>query len=209
MSSDGKCKKCGFVTDGICHYDHFKECLAGGADKNLVFIYMPSNMRFWMYLECLPNTTLQDLDIFLKNKWLKCCETHPSRFTCIKDPMTTTLSDLYKPPKPKYNMLTFGYEYDYGSESEISLSIELHGKYKAWTDQTQQIVVLARNEIFSYFCKKCKLRSYDICKECRLFLCTKCINSISHKCDKTKKLKITNTPRMGLCNYIGDLQDDE
>ena len=100
----------------------------------------------------------------------------------------------------------FRYEYDFGSTTELILSVISAGPQKRGG---KAVSLLARNEPPVFLCKECKGKATELCVDECLYkngpdgaaLCTKC--SESHECDQEMRLPIVNSPRMGVCGYGG------
>src|SRR5262249_39365173 len=94
--------------------------------------------EYWMHLEVPETATLADLDNFLRNIWLECCR-HMSQFIVgdtfysvqprgddfgmpwgrkfKEHDMRTKVGEVFEPG------LEFGYEYDFGSTTELTLKV--------------------------------------------------------------------------------------
>ena len=163
---------------------------------------------FWLYLFARADATLEHLDAFLRQIWLECCG-HLSAFqvggrTYSFAPdgdfgdksMSATLRKVLSPK------LKFTHEYDFGSTTELLLTVvgtrDLHiGKDK--------VLLAARNEKPIFPCHECKNPAEFICTECMYdrdpWLCKKC--SKKHTCDEEMLLPFVNSPWTGVCAYTG------
>jgi hypothetical protein len=186
------------------------------------------------------SATMGNIDEFLRNIWLECCG-HMSAFTNPQNrPQRGGLWDFFeaeellmkgkqkeyeklmedvkgevpmsrKTNKVFYKGLKLEYEYDFGSSTELLLTIVDEYPVKA----DGKIVLLSRNEPLEWLCDTCKKESaIQICTvhnwdDDSLF-CDKCAKKHAKKCDDFKEyaaLPIVNSPRMGVCAYEGGLID--
>ena len=113
--------------------------------------------------------------------------------------MNVRIADVLSPGQQ------FHYEYDFGSTTELALSVIDAGPSKKGD---KWVSLLARNEPPSFSCMECKGKATELCvDECfesgpdGAALCEKC--SQKHDCDEDMRLPIVNSPRMGVCGYEG------
>jgi hypothetical protein len=150
-----------------------------------------------MHLQTLASTSFRDLDMFLRNTWLECCG-HMSAFTLGEEEidMGGKLGDLLI---PEQKLL---YEYDFGSTTELMLTVisEFKGSIRKG-----KVEVLARNEAPQIKCDQCENPATTICVECLYdgqgWLCDDC--ALTHGCDEEMFLPLVNSPRAGICGYVG------
>ena len=102
---------------------------------------------------------------------------------------------------------TFTYDYDFGTTTELSLKVisELSPQLR------DGIQLLAINDPPRLTCRVCRKAKADvICVECGFhafghqdppYLCEDC--KTEHACDDTMYLPVVNSPRVGMCGYIG------
>jgi hypothetical protein len=183
---------------------------------------------------------MKDIDLFLRDIWLECCG-HLSSFTNPKNRRQggsfvdfLEADDLLMQGKIKeyeklmekakgevpmsrktdkvfYKGLKLEYEYDFGSTTELLLTVVEEYPVKA----SQKIVLLSRNEPPEWLCDTCqKEPATEICtihnwdEDC--FFCDKCANIHEKKCSdfaEYASLPVVNSPRMGVCAYQGGLID--
>ncbi len=171
--------------------------------------------KYWMYIELPADATLRNLDQFLRDIWLECCG-HLSAFEIAGErysvsPMneaffgvrerglSAKLQDILQPD------LKFDYEYDFGTTSELKLTVvaERNGPR---VDRAVQ--VLARNTAPEMQCELCRQAlATELCVECLYehegdpaLLCETC--AAGHEHDDAL-LPLVNSPRTGLCGYTG------
>ncbi len=169
---------------------------------------------YWMHLEIAADTTLARLDHFLRNIWVECCG-HLSVFRIgelnyyvgedtdnfswwdnKRRDMRAKLDEVLSPG------LTFSYEYDFGSTTELTLKViserEVAGSAKP-------IQILARNTFQLIACDVCGNPSTHICVACVYndegYLCDECARK--HQCREGIILPRANSPREGVCGYTG------
>lgn len=191
---------------------------------------------YFLYLWVNGKTKIEEIDEFLRDIWLECCG-HLSSFIDVEeeqksrdrhrerlfnnvfeeydfdeldpgeiDPDKTANKALYKGQ-------TINYSYDFGSSTELQITVEESYKIKA----PENIVLLSRNEPLKIMCEKCgKKPAQEICTihgwdEDSLF-CEKCAKKHAKECDEFEDyagLPIVNSPRFGVCAYDGGYIDKE
>jgi hypothetical protein len=186
--------------------------------------------------------TMKDIDWFLRNIWLECCG-HMSAFTNPKNRQrggglwsffeaeellakgkTKEYEKLMeeangeiplsrKTDKVLYKGLKLEYEYDFGSSTELLLTVVEEYPVKA----EEEIVLLSRNEPLEWLCDTCKKEpATQVCTVHgwgvdNLF-CDKCAKKHAKKCEDFEEyaaLPVVNSPRMGVCAYEGGVIDVE
>jgi len=219
----GICEYCG--ADYTCGWmkRHIKDCkaireeLTSGkkATHEIVVLEVKAHYQpaYWLFLGMSGDTTLEALDIFLRNIWLECCghlscfringRSYGSEYTydvCDHDMDVSAQSTLYEG-------LKFTHEYDFGSTTELDLQViaKMTGKLAKGN-----ILLLARNEPPKIQCDICGENfAVVLCFNCMAeygyptFLCEAC--EVTHKAETNheKTASIANSPRMGVCGYIG------
>lgn len=164
---------------------------------------------YWLHLQVPTNFTLQKLDEYLRDIWLECCG-HLSMFrigdgdySSYPDPeygdrnMEAALSKVLEAGK------SFGYEYDFGTTSELVLKTVSAATGK---NKSESIKLLARNEPPIMTCGNCGNKATRICSECgwdekNELLCQ--THAKRHRHDREMLLPIVNSPRVGMCGYTG------
>ncbi|MGH4137903.1 SEC-C metal-binding domain-containing protein [Clostridium sp.] len=164
--------------------------------------------EYCLYIAINIESTLKNLDSFLRNIWLECCG-HLSSFI-IGD--VNYDSSVDKDSEFFYNDETmdftlrqiisvgdkFRYDYDFGSTT--TLKLEVIDEYLTG-EKHSEIEILARNEEIQNFCANCnkKARYFDYEEE--EFFCEDCIDEAA---DMVGEFEYTNSPRDGVCGYEGD-----
>lgn len=165
-----------------------------------------------MFLHILVKSSarMKVIDKFLRAIWLDCCE-HLSdfRYKRLGIEMSDAAGSIFFPKEKIYH------EYDFGSTTRLELkaikTYSLHLK--------EDLILLSRNEPLKYMCSVCKkLPATNLCTECSwemyAFFCDKCSAKHAETCESFadySKMRVVNSPRMGICGYEGgsiDLQRD-
>ncbi len=94
------------------------------------------------------------------------------------------------------------YQYDFGSTTALVLS--LSGPVAAQTSRSVRLV--ARNEAPIWPCDECGQAATAICSQCLNegagFTCRE--HTAGHPCGDEMMLPVVNSPRMGICGYVGE-----
>ncbi|MDR2653569.1 MAG: hypothetical protein LBC68_14915 [Prevotellaceae bacterium] len=188
------------------------------------------------------SATMKNIDKFLRDIWLECCG-HMSAFTNTKNSKKSNgmwdffkATELIRQGKIKeyeklmenaqgeipmsrkvdkvfYKGLDLNYEYDFGSTTELLLTVVEEYSFKA----DKKIVLLSRNEPPELLCDTCKQEpAVQICTvhnwdEDSLF-CSKCAKKHAKTCEDFADyaaMPVVNSPRMGVCGYEGGIIDKE
>jgi len=168
---------------------------------------------FWLHLELPGRTKLEELDHYLRAIWLECCG-HLSAFeigsvyyTQIFDDglswreerdMSVPVAKVFHPG------LEFNYEYDFGTTTHLKGKVvrKREGKWRG-----KPIALMARNAPQSFDCVLCGKAAEWICSECLwedqagCTYCEDCL--VNHECGDEMGMPIVNSPRMGMCGYVG------
>lgn len=99
--------------------------------------------------------------------------------------------------------MTFGYEYDFGSTTELKITVV---DYRIGNYKKDKLTILSRNNPPILICDECgKKAAVFICTECVWegggLLCEDCAET--HECGEEMLLDVCNSPRMGVCGYTG------
>jgi hypothetical protein len=171
-----------------------------------------SHKPYWLHIEAKSIATLLDLDGFLRDIWLECCD-HLSEFTIngIRYSAYNSGDDWWG-TKPKSMDIElrkilsvkdkFEYEYDFGSTTY--LEGQIFAERKGILED--KIRILARNNPPKFECMDCDTEATRICMECNEFYCDQCLTK--HECGDEMTLPIANSPRMGVCGYSGEYDSD-
>jgi len=200
--STGNCYLCGANLGKTAMKNHLLKVHAEDEDGQeccLLKVEVEFDKDYWLFIDVPVEKTLSAVDKFLRKIWLECCG-HMSQF-CRRPwddiiGMQRKVGDL--PVEQK-----FFYQYDFGDTSELLISIIGTTKRKK---QKEVVRLLARNAPPVFKCADCEKPGEFICMDMnyeRQFYCADCAEG--HKDDDFGVLPITNSPRMGLCAYDGEL----
>ena len=162
---------------------------------------------YWLQVAVRSDAALHELDTFLRQTWLECCG-HLSAFTIdghryssrpMADVGETGMDVLVGQvlhPRAK-----FFYEYDFGSTTELTLSVAAILEPE---NQSGPVQLLARNEKPRISCENCGASPATlVCSNCawqgKGWLCAKCVST--HQCGADTILPVVNSPRVGICSY--------
>ncbi len=187
-------------------------------DVFLIQVFASYCPEYWLFIEADDMSKLKDLDSFLRDLWLECCG-HLSSFTIEEkeydiEPLSETGNRgmeviLNKALRPG---LVFGYEYDFGSSTYLTLNVISYALGRKY-DRRKPVRLVARNDPILYVCAACKKAdATNICTVClsekdrkRSSFCDNCIKR--HKCGEDMALPIVNSPRSGECGYAGSAEN--
>ena len=169
--------------------------------------------RFWLQLEMNGAATLDDLDMYLRAIWLECCG-HLSSFRIGAYHYTQLFDDGFTQPgdrsmevradKVLQPGMSIPYEYDFGSTTELVVTVQDMREGKPTTDHP--IVLLARNQMPEMGCAICGKPATMICVECswdetgEYLFCDEHAEEHKHK---EYLVGVWNSPRTGVCGYDG------
>ncbi|MTI70036.1 MAG: plasmid pRiA4b ORF-3 family protein [Firmicutes bacterium] len=212
MKNEGTCYFCNntYSMRGIKR--HLDKCKKRFIDdkmegENYYMISIHSLFKhYWMYLEVSENTTLKDIDKFLRKKWLECCD-HLSMFDIDGDTYKYSSMENYPCESKKvtvkdvfYEGLKIRYEYDFGSTTRLEIKVLSIRKGSG----DDEILVMARNNEIEFECIECGNKASYISSDIngfeRKFFCDKC----AKKNGIESLLPVVNSPRMGVCGYLGE-----
>jgi hypothetical protein len=155
--------------------------------------YLPA---YWMHLKVSSHAHFEDLDNFLREIWLECCG-HMSAFRIGRE-------EVRKNQKLQYVLrsgMQLIHEYDFGSPTELTLKVISEFKSNI---KKGEVEILARNDPPEIQCSYCDNLATRICVECDYgagWLCDECAED--HKCGEDMLLPVVNSPRTGVCGYVG------
>jgi hypothetical protein len=200
----GNCYLCGANLDKKAMEDHLLEFHGeDGQECCLLKIQGLCERDYWLYVDIPVEKTLSALDSFLRKIWLECCG-HLSKFDDERDEIANnrklgsfTAGD------------TFLYMYDFGSTTDIAITVIGRIMRKP---QKGIVRLLARNIPPDFKCVGCRKAADSICLEYvepfeDKFYCADCAEK--NEDDDHPMLPVTNSPRMGVCAYDGELDTFE
>jgi hypothetical protein len=171
-----------------------------------------------MEAEIKANATLEELDDFLRHRWLECCG-HLSAFYIeggtyivssyrvgpvgpLADPNERTMKVKLGEVLSKSS--TFQHVYDFGTSTELELRVadERQGRIGS-----EPLRLLSLNEAPVWECEVCGEDAEWLCTFCMYerenpFYCE--LHAEEHDCEEPEMLlPVVNSPRMGMCGYEG------
>lgn len=227
----GFCKYCGkeYTRSGMLrHLEACKErksklAMETGKRKCKYFQIVISGKyakTYWLIVETSENTTLKELDRFIRDIWVECCG-HLSAFTIqgTQYESCPVTDGFWGKPSKNMNFRlkdvvdvgdSISYEYDFGSTTELMLSI--HSRREG-EKKNNEIIILSRNNPPKILCSNCEQNEAKWVDpegyyEDLPFWCDKCLDEKNR--DEEEEgyelqflLPICNSPRMGICGYEG------
>ena len=199
---------------------HLKSCakrLKGDMEVFHIYITATYLPMYWLHIEMPVTSTLRDLDKFIRDIWVECCD-HLSEFVIegvrympgyALRHIDWTLWGFERPLEMEKARLsdvldvglTFDYTYDFGSSTNLRLKVV----DRRFTEPFEKVRILARNEPPKYSCNKCGKEAKWICQLClergKGYLCDECARR--HKHGEEFLLPLVNSPRTGVCGYEG------
>lgn len=211
MKSEGICNFCKKTFSGSAMSKHLQSCtdrkkqIESDKADGKVFLIKASCGPFWVYFEADANSTLSNIDSFLRDLWLECCG-HLSMFTINGNDYASShqsgdgdKSMDISIDKILSTGLVFYHEYDFGTPTNLALKV-----ISTRAGKVKNINIIARNNIPDFKCG-CGQPAKEICTNCvwegNGFLCEKCAKK--HKCDEEMLSPFVNSPRTGMCGYTG------
>lgn len=225
LKPEGKCFYCNdlFAGNGIGRHlsTHLKSIEKENPTKKKSYhIKVTGEKLYFLHLLIDENSTLENLDSFLRDIWLECCG-HLSSFE-IKGSnktqnwmidedqfgvdMNSKIGSLFK------KGLKLNYEYDFGSTTRLEINV----LNEYFIHDKNTILLLSRNAPLQILCDICKEKPAQVV--CLLWhdketmFCDSCKDIHSEKCSDFldySEGNIVNSPRMGICGYEGGVIDVE
>ena len=155
---------------------------------------------YWIYFDVPVSSNLKTVDTFLRRIWLECCG-HLSTFSYGNYEEIKKTTKLYTFEKGTQLI----HEYDFGSTTETVITFIAKTTRPA---QKKPVRLLARNIPPEFVCCVCgKPADYldveEMYETDNPFYCEDCANEDEHEF----LLPVTNSPRMGVCGYTGEMDD--
>jgi hypothetical protein len=160
---------------------------------------------YWLHLEINGETTLKQLDRYLRAIWLECCG-HLSRFSVgggwhgKEVGMGAIAKRTLRPG------LELTHIYDFGTSSETLVKVvDMRTGYPL---SQHPIYLMARNNPIASACQECGQPAQWLCIECISetdatgLLCDEHIKEHPHE-NYDRPRAVVNSPRMGMCGYTG------
>lgn len=226
LKSEGKCFYCNKVFSGSGISRHLKSHLQNlekekKSRKKSFHVKVTGERFYFLHLLINQDTTLQELDYYLKDIWLECCG-HLSSFE-IKGAKKTQDWLFFNEEEFGIDMRTkiggllkkglkLDYEYDFGSTTYLEISVI--NEY--FVQDKSEILLLSRNEPLKILCDSCKKNPAKVM--CTLWhddetmFCDSCKDLHAKNCSdfqEYSEANIVNSPRLGVCAYDGGVIDTE
>lgn len=199
IQQKGNCYLCGTELGKVAMKNHIlKQHSEPDGEQECCLIKVEGmDKRYWLLLDAPTTASLKNLDDFLRKIWLECCG-HMSAFMGSgyrEYPMSRKLGAF-----PEGSQI--GYEYDFGDTTELLVRFIGQTRRKK---QREVVRLLARNTPIDWKCIKCcqPAELVDMSREERPCYCRACAKK--SELDLDMALPITNSPRMGVCAYTGEL----
>lgn len=199
--SKGRCYLCGKELGKTAMKNHILKEHGeeeGGQECQLLKIE-GANKNYWLYVDMPMTGSLTSLDSFLRKIWLECCG-HLSEFS---DGRYHSIGKGQKIGRFQTGDRML-HQYDFGDTTETLVSVIGSTTRKS---QRTAVRLLARNNAPVFPCAVCGKNAAYICSECMWesdnpFFCEACAEDHEHN---EMLLPVTNSPRMGVCAYDGEL----
>ena len=184
-----------------------------------IVIMARHSKAYWLIVEVSENVTLKELDEFIRDIWVECCE-HLSAYEINGISYERYPDEDYLWGTPARNMNyrlrdvvkvgdSMSYEYDFGSTTELILNVH---SYREGIRKDDGIVILSRNNPIEIICGKCgknkaKWVNPEGYYEEDPFWCEECLGEEYAEEEDSYgieyMLPVCNSPRMGVCAYDG------
>lgn len=189
----GNCFICGKTTSKTAMKNHIlKDHNIGDEKCYLIKAEDPYNKDYWLFFSVPITKKLEVVDGFLRKIWCECCG-HLSAFRKFGKEVSGSA---------KISVLNVGdkllYEYDFGSTTEIVLTVisEI-----SRVKHQKAVQLIARNEPFKETCDTCGAPAIYVDTDEMTYVCDDCADEEDYEGDL---LPIVNSPRMGVCGYEGE-----
>jgi hypothetical protein len=204
QGSFGHCTVCGTRSAKSAMAAHLRNCLPrddGGPTVAGLLIRVQAQGLPHYWIDCVVriDATLKHLDAMLRRTWLECCG-HLSEFsdgTRRRIGMSVGIERALALAGNRLN-----YEYDFGSTTALIVS----GLGPVGGSRGERVRLVARNESPIWLCDECEEPATQICSQCLYeehgFCCPR--HATRHSCGSEMLLPVVNSPRMGVCGYVGE-----
>jgi hypothetical protein len=202
----GNCFECGVKLPKTAMKTHVLKAHGGVEDGEACYLLKVESSYdkgYWLYLDVPLTADLADVDAFLRDIWLECCD-HLSAFSLFNNRFEELPNTLELRAFPAGTKLR--HRYDFGSTTETHITFVT---LTLREDQLQPVRLLARNVPKVFSCAECGQPADTMCWECNAdgeenpFFCPTCGATHEHL-DICDLIPIPNSPRIGVCGYTGD-----
>jgi hypothetical protein len=211
LKSEGKCLFCNqsFPQKEIgkhlaTHLAKMEKDDSSKSPETFCHIVVEDGVLF-LHLLVKGKVAMKKIDTFLRDIWLDCCG-HMSNFANGNSKIAATqkVADVFE------TNVKIQHDYDYGDTTRVDLKGIKNYNLKLKED----IVLLSRNEPLKLICAKCeKHPAANVCTVCDWdFYCESCSAKHEKECadfGDYAKMPVVNSPRMGVCGYMGGHIDKE
>jgi len=217
IKSEGKCYYCDktYSRTGMTKHlsSHLKE-KDNLARKKSYHIKVTGGKLYFLHMLISENTTLEELDSYLRNIWVDCCG-HLSSFEIkgtkrsmdyFMEAEEIGIKKTTKLGKLLHKDMILEYEYDFGSTTQLELKVI--NEY--FVKDKRKIRLLSRNEPLEILCDSCgKKAAQVLClmwHEKGAMFCDSCKEIHAEECSDFREyseMDVVNSPRMGVCAYMG------
>ena len=218
--SRGKCCYCGrdATRDGLTRHlstcsrrqDHIAAADEGTGQKQVLYHLRVKDAWsgvYWLHLEMKGSAELTVLDRYLRAIWLECCG-HLSQFSVggwdgKEISKRTTIERAFGTGVELMHI------YDFGTSSHTL--IRAVGEREGEPLTRHPIALMARNDPPEFCCMECDKPASWLCLECvHEFdepgtLCRQHAEAHPHE-DYGAPIPLVNSPRVGMCGYVGPAQ---
>ncbi len=188
---------------------------------------------YWIHVAVDATTTLRTLDAFLRQFWLECCghmsaftvddvqyvrpysgDETAAGFGVRRRSMDTDLELVQAAADEE-----FEYEYDFGTTTALVARVVAKGHWDLADLATLSerdvstgqdgVLLLTRNDQPDRECAACGDPATELCQTClrergpEALFCEECAGDHEDDCDRPAYLPVVNSPRSGVCGYVG------
>ena len=156
--------------------------------------------EYWFDLEMVGSASLEHLDKYLRAIWLECCG-HLSEYS-IGGWGGTKIGKARKANSVFATGLVLRHIYDFGTSSETDIQVVDSRSGPPLTKHP--IYLMARNHQPEALCEECGQPAECLYDEDEKtgFLCAEHVKEHPHE-NYGEPMPIVNSPRMGMCGYVG------
>lgn len=162
------------------------------------------NKQYWLHLEMDGTAPLEELDSYLRDIWLECCD-HLSQFSQGRR-LGRAVGMSRKAAQVLVPGAVLTHTYDFGTSSTTSVRVMSVRQGRPTT--RWPIALMARNAAPVTDCQECGSPAAYLCMECLYDdeatgeLCEAHAKSHPHE-EYGDPMPIANSPRVGMCGYSG------
>ncbi|MBI4945411.1 MAG: hypothetical protein HY840_03310 [Bacteroidetes bacterium] len=208
LKSEGKCIYCSQHIAKSQMNKHLGKHLiekSGSTGKDPAYHVKIECGEMFLHVLIKGAATFKTLDTFLRSIWLDCCG-HMSEFEGAG--MSNKFQDVASPGD------TYLYVYDMGSSTQLKVSVS--GVYDI--PMKEKIELLSRNEPLKIMCHVCHKKpaiamcTIHMCESDEFMFCDTCTKKHEQECEDFSdyaNMPVVNSPRMGVCGYMGGHIDKE